>query len=197
MPKVTDQYRATKREEIAAAAMRAFQRKGFHAASMADIIAESGLSAGAIYNHYKNKNELVLEVASKVIGTRIGEVEELAARTPMPPPAALLRVLTSGLLQDVGQPEMLVQLWGEAITDAAVRTMAALLLGRLRTTYEKYISLWHQRQYQLPGDRADELATRQSALFVSCAQGFIVQSALLADFDNEAFFDSMETFLPR
>ena len=52
MPKVTDEYRIAKREEIADAALRAFRRKGFQGASMADIIAESGLSAGAIYGHF-------------------------------------------------------------------------------------------------------------------------------------------------
>lgn len=197
MPKVTDEYRTLKRAEIADAAMRAFQRKGFHAASMADIITESGLSAGAIYGHFSSKNEIVLEVASKVIGTRIDQVEELAAQTPMPLPAALLRVVSDGLLRDVGRPEMLVQLWGEAITDPGVKDMAAELVGRLRAVYRSYISRWHQRIHTLTPADADTLAADQVDLFLSCIQGFILQSALLPDFDREAFFASMEAHLPR
>ena len=56
MPKVSEEYRTARRSEIARAALRCFARKGFDATSMADIIAESGLSAGAIYGHYKSKN---------------------------------------------------------------------------------------------------------------------------------------------
>lgn len=46
-----------RREEIIAAAIRAFSTKGFSRASMADVIAESGRSAGAIYGHFSGKRE--------------------------------------------------------------------------------------------------------------------------------------------
>ena len=49
MPKVSEQHREARRDQIVDAALRCFSRKGFQRTSMADIIAESGLSAGAIY----------------------------------------------------------------------------------------------------------------------------------------------------
>ena len=79
MPKVTDEYRIAKREEIADAALRAFRRKGFQGASMADIIAESGLSAGAIYGHFASKGDIILDVATRVVGARVDDVQQLMA----------------------------------------------------------------------------------------------------------------------
>ena len=87
MPKVTEEYRVARRDEIADAALRAFRRKGFQATSMAEIIAESGLSAGAIYGHYASKDAIIVDVASRVVGNRILDVERLAQHRAAGPAA--------------------------------------------------------------------------------------------------------------
>ena len=74
MPKVTEAYRDARRDEIAAAALRCFAAKGFHRTSMADIIAESGLSAGAIYGHYESKEALLSTVAGRILSARGSEL---------------------------------------------------------------------------------------------------------------------------
>ena len=43
MPKVSQQHRDARREQIMAAARRCFLRDGFHATSMQDLFAEAGL----------------------------------------------------------------------------------------------------------------------------------------------------------
>ena len=52
MPRVSDDYRRARRDEIARAAIRCLERKGVHDTSIADIVEESGLSTGAIYSHF-------------------------------------------------------------------------------------------------------------------------------------------------
>ncbi len=47
-----------KKQNILNAAINVFIEKGFEDASMRDIAAEAGLTTGAIYHHYKNKDEL-------------------------------------------------------------------------------------------------------------------------------------------
>lgn len=196
MPKVTEEYRENRRDEIASAAMRAFHRRGFQATSMADIIAESGLSAGAIYNHFKSKSDIVLSVATRVIGARLGEVEALARDKPMPPPAHLIRVLMAGMFRDLGQPGLLVQIWGEAVTDPAIRELATTVMGRLRGFYIDYITAWHVEQ-GVEAETATALAREQVPAFLGAAQGYILQSALFDDFDGEAYLTSIERYLPR
>jgi AcrR family transcriptional regulator len=197
VPKVTEEYRTAKRQEIADAALRAFRRKGFQGASMADIIAESGLSAGAIYGHYASKAEIVVDVASRVINARVGEAQRLFLSDPLPPPSRLVRVLMTGMLDDVGDPTILVQLWGEAATDPALRSMSLAVFGRLRETYEQYISLWHQREHGVSPKDGAAIAADQVPIFLSAAQGFIVQTALMPGFDREHYLESLDRLLPR
>jgi AcrR family transcriptional regulator len=54
--------REVRRREILEAALRIFARKGYSAASMADITRESGLTRGGIYWHFSSKWEIFLEM---------------------------------------------------------------------------------------------------------------------------------------
>lgn len=197
MPKVSQQYRDARRDEIVEAALRAFHRRGFQATSVAEIIEESGLSAGAIYGHFKSKSDLVLAAATRVVGARMDDVATFATQDPMKPPAALIRVLMGGMLHDLGRPAMLVQLWGEAMTEPVLRELAQRVVRQLRSVYANYIALWHERQYGVSPAEAARTADEQVTLFLSCAQGYLLQSALLDDFDGEAFLTSLEKYLPR
>ncbi|MCU1439227.1 MAG: hypothetical protein JWP85_224 [Rhodoglobus sp.] len=196
MPRVTEEYRVARRREIADAALRAFRRKGFQATSMAEIISESGLSAGAIYGHYKSKADIVLDVATTVVGSRIVDLERLAAADPMPPPARIVRVLMDGMVRELGSPGIMVQLWGEAVTDPVIKKLATGVLGRLRDAYVAYISLWHQREHGVSPSTAEGIAAEQVYLFVAAAQGYILHSALMPGFDSESYLTSIEKNLP-
>jgi AcrR family transcriptional regulator len=196
MPKVTDEYRDAKRREIADAALRAFQRRGFQATSMADIIAESGMSAGAIYGHYKSKTEIMIAAGSKIVGARIQDLNEWAERTPMPLPAELVRRISGAMTAELGDTGLMVQLWGEAVTEPELRELAANVVHQLKTGIAGYLSAWHQRTNGLTPDAAEALALEQVPLFVGASQGYIVQNALLDDFDSEAYFRTMEKYLP-
>ncbi len=61
MPRITAEHEAEKRKQILAAARRVFVAKGFHEASIDDLVAEGGVSVGAIYNYYEGKDELIHE----------------------------------------------------------------------------------------------------------------------------------------
>src|SRR3954468_5777771 len=87
MPKVTDAYREARRDEIARAAMRRLGSQGFGRTTMADIIEESGMSAGAIYSHFSGKAEIVQHVARLTVGIKAPELMAVArsAQPPMSP----------------------------------------------------------------------------------------------------------------
>lgn len=59
MPKVPAQYLEARRESIIDAARRAFVRKGTEATTMAEIARESGLTPGALYRYFPNKDDLI------------------------------------------------------------------------------------------------------------------------------------------
>ena len=197
MPKVSDEYREAKRREIARAALRVFERKGFHAASMADIIHESGVSAGAIYGSYKSKNEIVLEVANTLVDEKIADARSFLTLDPMPVPGAIVGPFLSGMLRGVGKPDVLVQLWGEAVTDDDIRGITVKIMSRITGMYEAYLAAWHEAHHELsPADAAD-LARRQAPLFVGASQGYLLQRALNPGFDGDAYLTGLADFLPR
>ncbi|WP_084657540.1 TetR/AcrR family transcriptional regulator [Natronohydrobacter thiooxidans] len=59
MPKLSQKEMEARRREIIAAAGRCFARKGIQATTMREIFAEAGMSAGAVYNYFKTKDDLI------------------------------------------------------------------------------------------------------------------------------------------
>lgn len=49
------------KEHIVSQAAKLFNRQGFHGSSITDIMRETGLRKGGIYNHFANKDELALQ----------------------------------------------------------------------------------------------------------------------------------------
>ncbi len=61
MPRISPEKLEERRQQIRAAAARCFARKGIQATTMREIFAEAGLSAGAVYNYYRTKDELIAD----------------------------------------------------------------------------------------------------------------------------------------
>ena len=197
VPKVTEEYRVARRDEIADAALRAFRRKGFQATSMADIISESGLSAGAIYGHFPSKSAIVVDVATRIVGARIDTLVQLGRTEPLAPPPTVPRLLLRGMLDAIGSPGIMLQLWGEGMSDPDVHALAYDVIVQMRAALTAYVSLWHQQTHGLTADDAHVLAVEQVPLLVSAVQGYVVQAAIAPDFDGEAYLASVEKYLPR
>jgi AcrR family transcriptional regulator len=197
MPKVSEQHRLDRRDEIIEAALRAFRRKGFQGSSMAEIIAESGLSAGAIYGYFASKSEIVMSVATKVVGARIVDIDNLTRMDPMPEPSKVVRMMLDGLLASIGQPAVLVQVWGEAATDPDLLELCVNIFASLRDALTAYLTKWHEVEHGLSEKDARRLATEQAPLFLSAVQGFIVQDSLFTDFDRDQYLTNALSYLPK
>lgn len=55
------------RDEILKAAMRLFERRGFHETSMSEVAKEASVSKALIFWHFKTKEELFLAVLSRLL----------------------------------------------------------------------------------------------------------------------------------
>src|SRR5688500_19936811 len=60
MPKVSEEHKEARREQILAGAQRAFARHGYEGATVARLEEETGLSRGAIFNYFENKEALFI-----------------------------------------------------------------------------------------------------------------------------------------
>lgn len=62
---MTNNLQNKKKQHILESAIRVFANKGFDDASMREIAAEAGLTTGAIYHHYKNKDDLFYDAVKE------------------------------------------------------------------------------------------------------------------------------------
>ena len=176
MPRVSDEYRDAQKQLILDAAIRCFARDGIHRASMQDIFAEAGLSAGAVYRYFDGKGKIISAIAEQ---RRDGEAALLqAAFTPGKLPADALSELLTGLLEWLRQPSeqqarrVGIQVWAEALWNEDVRQIV-LQASRQRAALTRSIN--EQQHLGLLPEHLD--ADHVARVFLAIVQGIIVQQA--------------------
>lgn len=138
MPKVTDEHREQRREQILMAAMICVAEEGFHKTTMAHVIAESGLSAGAVYGYFSSKDELILAIADRSLSYLDQAIDEVQTRDPTPSPVEVTRLLTSMIVEraeaaPVDLTRVVVSAWAEAVRNEEVRHAVASRIDLLRS----------------------------------------------------------------
>ena len=159
---------------------------------MADIIAESGLSAGAIYGHYKSKNELIQLTVADLLERRFDDLSGVLSAEHLVPPGELIGLFLRGVRSEIGDVSILVQLWAAAVRDAELRRMASGIAAKIQGMFTHYLTAWHEQE-GMPPAQAQERAGRESAICIGIAQGYIVQTAILDDFDGDAYIASVQS----
>ncbi|HEU4672878.1 MAG TPA: TetR/AcrR family transcriptional regulator [Candidatus Limnocylindrales bacterium] len=126
------------KDRIVSAALRVFAERGFHRATIQDVVRESGLSVGAIYTHFAGKDELFLATCDVIGGQGLGE---LGRRLAVGGSAAeRLAIAVSFFVDSVLDPpdgsttaSYLVQAWAEADQEPGVREMLVRRREQLST----------------------------------------------------------------
>ena len=178
MPKVSQQHRNARRDQILSAARRCFLRDGFHATSMQDLFAEAGLSAGAVYRYFDSKDEVILAIAEDNMREVLAMITEVATADPG---RSLGEVMADALAQVQAKDEadgvggMAILVWSEALRNPALAAQLQVLLTGM---YEDFTRLAadHQRAGELPGGAPAEAIAR---LLVALMAGSILQLTIL------------------
>ncbi|UOQ88353.1 TetR/AcrR family transcriptional regulator [Agromyces endophyticus] len=196
MPKVTAEYRAARRDEILDAALRSFATKGFQRTSMADIIAESGLSAGAIYGHFAGKRELVGAVAARTLEARRIELDARRADGGPLSPGDVMATFVDGMRHEPFGG-ILLQVWAEAAVDPEIRELVQTVLHGLRATLRAQLVEWAEAHPDRVDGDPEAWAARLTPVMLGLGPGFIVQRALVDDFDEEDYLAMLPLVLPH
>ena len=188
MPRVTDEHRLARREQILDAATETFAAQGFQATGMAEVIAASGLSAGAVYRYFSSKDELIEAIVDRVLDEAAGRVEELFAReAPLDPARAVSLVVTTAVAIAERGPvdfsRLAVQAWGEALRNPAVGRVADRAYRRLRALFATELRR-EMDEGRLPPSL--DVPTTSAAL-LSLVLGFLVQRLLLGDLEPRTY----------
>ena len=169
------------RERILARSAQLFNRQGYFGASLTDIMRETGLEKGGIYNHFSSKEQLALEsfdfayglvqqrVAHALKG-RFNAIERLFAIVSVfqgivedPPVAGGCPILNTAIESDDA--------------NESLRDRAKTAMNDWRITIHRIVNKGIERQQIRLGVDADEVAS----IFITTLEGAIMLSNLYKD----------------
>jgi TetR/AcrR family transcriptional regulator, transcriptional repressor of aconitase len=195
MPKVSQQYRDARRDQILSAARRCFLRDGFHATSMQDLFAEAGLSSGAVYRYFPSKDEVIIAIAEENMRDILEVIHAGATRQPGRSAGAamadVLEIVRAKDAQD-GLGGLALLVWAEALRNPSLAEQFRDLLARLRAGLAEVVREW-QGPGDLPGGiPADTLA----AVLISLVPGYILQLVMLGSAAVDGIPDAARVLWP-
>jgi len=194
MPKVSQEYQESRRSQIIEAAVRCISKKGFHQTSMQDIVAESGLSPGAIYLYFKSKEEIIKTIADlrharerKVISEAFLSKDRRTALN------RLVESFFNALADTEERTERSigVQLWGEALCNPTVREIVRQGMEETRTAFVDALTAFQKRGKLSPDLSVDAMARAMIAQF----HGFVLQIALDDELDIEEYVKVIRSWI--
>jgi TetR/AcrR family transcriptional regulator, transcriptional repressor of aconitase len=189
MPRVTEAHRQARRDEIADAALRVLARNGVSATSIAQIVEESGLSAGAIYANFTNKADLARYIASSLFEWRLGRIAAAAAEQAHDP-VAVMRVLLSSTGVDRPPEDLLLQFWAEATRDPDLKEVLLEKVTALRAAFAQAVLPWARTRDEAA---PEALADRTATTMVVLCQGYLTNRALLGWVEPDQYLDTART----
>lgn len=179
-----------RRAQLLESARAVFADKGYHAASISDIIGHAGVARGTFYNHFKSKRaafQALLDHLMEVVGQSVLPIDPTQAVAPQV--RDNLTRLVSALTEREDLPRLL---FGEALGidaegDAALAVFYRTALDRIEHAL-------------LLGQTFGVVAMRDRALTARCLLGLLKEPAFQASLhgeplDAEALVDEIFAFL--
>jgi AcrR family transcriptional regulator len=168
MPKVKQAHLDARRQQIVDAARVRFAANGFAGTSLADIVAESGLSTGAIYRYFTSKDDIIRAVCEQAQDAF---------------PTALTADAVNGFLEhvralarDVGHARLVAQIYAEAALSPA---LAAIVAQQISVTRAAVAELLPEELQDQPEEIAEA--------FVAVCAAYSQQLAVRGDLDPAPF----------
>ncbi len=158
---------------------------------MSDVIAEAGMSAGAVYLYFRSKDEIIVAVATQVFRGIQGRLTDFADTTPPPSPAEIagLLVRQPSLAREQAPADLfplLLAVWSEATRNPGLVPVAESILGTLRAVITGMLERW-----SAAGGTLAVEPRQLTAVLLSLVQGFVVQNALSGQPSADDFHDSV------
>lgn len=184
MAKLSENQRLARRSQILNAGWRCFARNGLYATKMDDIIAEAGLSAGAVYSYFKNKDELI-EVALITSLSGLAEVlRPLLEQGQPPPPAQLLCDIASAIERfsqrdgfDLKRIALLG--WSESQRDEKLRSIMINAYSNFLKQLTAIAEVWKTKDCVKSSADTDDVAK----VILSLIFGYVTQAAVIRNIE--------------
>lgn len=194
MPKLTPARAKAQRDRIFDAALNCFARQGFHAATMQDIVGESGLSPEAIYGYFAGKAEMATAIASERHRMERRRMEYALAGSSL---EASLQRLLEGFVLELHDPKeklwrrLAVQLWAESLSSPTLKREALFGVKQAIEALSRLIRK-AQKEERWPGNLNPASAAR---VLIAIVQGFSLQLAWDDKIDIASFAAALQIMI--
>ncbi len=183
--------RRSKRLQILVAAAELIRTEGVHAASISEIVKASDSSAGSVYHHFANKNEIVLAVAQASV---VDPLEAILSRESGngTSPGELLRRIVAAVMGGDVESALIVQLWAGSSNEPALQE---ILRGRMADVHgglTREIAAWLAAQ---GAPDAEARAVPLAHVTMGQAMGLLAARTILTDLDRDAYLDEAARLL--
>ncbi|MFJ4653407.1 TetR/AcrR family transcriptional regulator [Nocardia sp. NPDC088792] len=175
MPRLGDELWAQRRRHVLTSAWTSFARDGFHATSMDQIIAATGMSSSAVYRYFRSKDDLIDATAQEALELIGGLFARLMAADPPPTPDETLRMLVTDLRGRSEQEgydlsQLAMQAWTEALRRPHLHEMVTAYYRSTQANFTELARRWQAAAYLGPTADVDAVA----ALLTTMMPGLIV-----------------------
>lgn len=129
---------SNKQKEIALAAVKLFEQKGYHATSVQDIADEVGLQKGSLYHYIHSKEDLLLQIAHEAITQFNEQLERILAEKDLSAREKLVRAIRNHLTVSISNLQTTTVLLREAFSLGENQHRV------IQELTDKYLDLWTQ-----------------------------------------------------
>jgi AcrR family transcriptional regulator len=170
----THQAPEIRRAQILEAAQSCFGKTGYHKTTMDDIVRATGLSKGALYWHFKSKDEIFIALFDQF------DREIFAAWDDLPDTSAMetLRLDAEIVLGALLRDRSLVEMWSEFLKHPLARDRFALIYERSRERLAHTIQKGIEAREIAPCDALHAAATLTASI-----EGLLLQALADPGFD--------------
>ncbi len=170
-----------RRRQVLDAASVCFRRYGFHAASMAQVAAEAGMSVGHIYRYFTGKEQIIAAIVREDVDRIMATLSNMPS-DPQDLRAKLIELAEQGVADatDPDRSGLLIEIRAEAARNPAIRK----IIGELDTEIDQHVTALVQKAIGVEIDAAD-LAARVE-MFALIFQGLSLRSVINPEMDRAA-----------
>jgi AcrR family transcriptional regulator len=179
MPKLRPEIRSERRQALVHAAWRCAAVAGFRDLTVDDVCAEAGVSKGAFYGYFDQKQDLLLALLEDDAAALDQELERITSGRSSG--VERVRAFAQAMLargEDPARVQVRTDLWADLLTEEVVRARLAEVTQRRRELVRSWIE-----EAVTSGELVEIPANALASILLALADGLMLHGAL----DSDAF----------
>lgn len=178
-----------RRRQILDAAGACFARRGFHAASMAEIARTFGMSAGHIYNFFASKEAIIEALVERDLEAALDEIEKLRGAAELG--EAMVAGVAKGVQKTVARSSLALEIVAEAARNPRIAETVRAMDAAVRARLKEVMGAIHPDATRVDERELEAKIELMLALF----DGLTVRVVRNPDFDREGVIREMQEMI--